>query len=116
MVSILLLSGCGGRSESGAAGGEADSSPAPLRVTTSIPQTAFAPPAPQDSTVSWAELTAHIRRDPDAIRAVRQTHSLKVTAVFKDGHRFHSTEPHIDAIIRLVREVDPAGQILIATE
>jgi hypothetical protein len=61
-------------------------------------------------------LAAAIRRRPDAIRAVQQTHSLKVTAVFKDGHRFHATEPQIDAILKLVREVDPAGQILIATE
>ena len=116
MLPLFLLPACGSKSDSGSATGKADSAPAPTPVTTSIPATVFAPPVPEDSTVSWAELAATIRRNPDAIRAVQQTHALKVTAVFKDGHRFHSSEPHIDAIIKLVREVDPAGQILIATE
>lgn len=73
-------------------------------------------PTPEDSTVSWPELVAIIRANPDSVRAVMQTHSRKVTALFKDGHRFHSTEPTIDAIVQLVRAVDPAGRILVATE
>ena len=115
-ILLLLVPACGSRSDSGSTAGKADSTPALPPATTSIPQTVPAPPVPEDSTVSWAELAATIRGNPDAIRAVQQTHSLRVTAVFTDGHRFHSTEPHIDAILKLVREVDPAGQILIATE
>jgi hypothetical protein len=115
-ISLLLLTGCGSRSDSGSTAGKAESTPALPPAATSIPQTVSAPPVPEDSTVSWAELAATIRGNPDAIRAVQQTHSLRVTAVFKDGHRYHATEPQIDAILKLVREVDPAGQILIATE
>ena len=116
MVWLVLLSACESKSDSGATAGKADSTPASPPVTTSLPQTVSATPAPDDSTVSWAELAAAIRHQPGEIRAVQQTHSLRVTAVFKDGHRYHSTEPHIDAILTLLREVDPAGQILIATE
>jgi hypothetical protein len=43
-------------------------------------------------------------------------HTRAVTVLFKDGRRYHATEPVIDEIIRLLKEVDPAGRVLIATE
>jgi prepilin-type processing-associated H-X9-DG protein len=66
--------------------------------------------------MSWAALAAIIRAQPDSVRAVMQTHDRKVTATFLDGHRIRTTEPAIDAIVTLLRQVDPAGHVLIATE
>ena len=115
-LAALLVLGCGERRAAApsAADGAASqlSSPAPV----STPPTISVLPTPQDSSVSWAELTAIVRAQPDSVRAVMQTHARKVTATFLDGHRFHTTEPAIDAIVTLLRQVDPAGHILIATE
>jgi prepilin-type processing-associated H-X9-DG protein len=74
------------------------------------------PPTAEDRTVSWGELTKIIIGKPDSVRTVMQTHARKVTVAFLDGHRLHSTEPSIDAIVTLLRKVDPAGHILVATE
>lgn len=118
-LAALLILGCGEKRNAappaaGGAGG-ADSqlsSPAPAPT----PQPISVPPPPQDTTMSWAELTAIIRAQPDSVRAVMQTHARKVTAIFLDGHRIRTTEPAIDAIVTLLRQVDPAGHVLIATE
>jgi hypothetical protein len=45
-----------------------------------------------------------------------QTRAGKLTATFRDGRRFHTTEPAYGAIVKLLHEVDPAGHVLIATE
>ena len=87
-----------------------DAAPAP------VPQTTSVLPTPQDSTVSWPEFTALVRATPDSIRAVMQHRSLEVTATFRDGHRFHTKEPSFGAVMKLMREVDPAGHVLLATE
>jgi hypothetical protein len=34
----------------------------------------------------------------------------------KDGRRFDTTEPTMDAVLAILREVDPANSILVATE
>jgi hypothetical protein len=73
-------------------------------------------PAPIDSAIGWRKLVDLVRSTPDSIRAVQQVHTRAVTVLFKDGRRYHATEPVIDDIIRLLKEVDPAGRVLIATE
>lgn len=83
---------------------------APVPVTTSVL------PTPIDSTVAWDKIVTLVRASPDSLRAVQQLHTRAVTVLFKDGRRYHTTEPEIDAIIHLLKEVDPAGRVLIATE
>jgi hypothetical protein len=73
-------------------------------------------PPSQDSTVTWAEFKSLITANPDSVRAVMQTHRREVTATFRSGVRLHATEPAIDDVIAFLRQVDPAGHILIATE
>jgi len=73
-------------------------------------------PVASDSSVSWQRLTALVRAAPDSVLAVHQSHDRAVSVQFRDGRRYHATEPALDAIIRLLKEVDPAGRILIATE
>jgi hypothetical protein len=73
-------------------------------------------PAGLDSALSWPRLAELVRAAPDSIRAVQQVHTRAVTVLLKNGRRYHATEPAIDDIIRLLKEVDPAGRILIATE
>jgi hypothetical protein len=85
----------------------------PVTATTG---TVPALPPGSDTTVAWAAFEAAIRAAPDSVRAVLQTHSRRVTASFRNGLRLHTTEPAIDQVIRLLREVDPAGHILVATE
>lgn len=73
-------------------------------------------PAPVDSSISWDKMVGLVRQGPDSIRAVHQVHTRDVTVLFKDGRRYHATEPAIDDIIKLLKQVDPAGRVLIATE
>lgn len=73
-------------------------------------------PTPIDSSISWDRMVGLVRQSPDSIRAVHQVHTRDVTVLFKDGRRYHATEPSIDDIIRLLKQVDPAGRVLIATE
>ena len=111
----LLAVGCAEKQETARAVDAADSQ-ASAPTPAPAPQTITFPPTPQDSAVSWTELTRIIRAHPDSVRAVMQTHARKVSATFLDGHRLHTTEPSIDGIVSLLRQVDPAGHILIATE
>lgn len=76
----------------------------------------FTPSPSADTTVSWDHLATLVRQQPEQIRAVTQTHARRVVVHFKDGRAFRAVEPRLDAIVELVRSVDPAGQILIATE
>jgi hypothetical protein len=108
---LALLTACDRRSEDARGPRELDSAAAAeSTVTTSVL------PTPIDSSVSWDKLVAMVRATPDSIRAVHQVHTRAVTVLFKDGRRYHATEPVIDEIIRLLKDVDPAGRVLIATE
>ena len=69
-----------------------------------------------DSALPWPELERRLRATPESVRAVMQRHDRSVAVLFLDGRRYHGTEPTIDAIIALLRTVDPSGRILIATE
>ena len=108
----MLLWACLPRSERQATGGAADSAP-PADTT---PATITILPSTSDTSVAWPDFVTTLRRNPDAVRAVMQTHARKVTMVMKDGRRFNSTEPTMDAVLTLLREVDPANSILVATE
>lgn len=108
---VCLLTSCSPKSQDGGGDRQLDSAAAaPAPVTTSVL------PTPIDSSVNWTKMVELVRSAPDSIRAVHQVHTREVTVLFKDGRRYHATEPSIDAIIRLLKEVDPAGRILIATE
>lgn len=85
-------------------------------ATVPAPATTSVLPTPIDSTIDWEKMVTLVRSAPDSLRAVQQLHSRAVTVLFKDGRRYHATEPEIDAIIHLLKEVDPAGRVLIATE
>ncbi len=115
---LTLLSACESAAVRRLTGRAADSSAqsAAGRPSTESPTTVSALPTPVDTTVAWSELVGALRRNPDAVRAVMQTHARKVTMVMKDGRRYHTTEPALDAVLTVLREVDPAGQILVATE
>jgi hypothetical protein len=89
--------------------------PAPKPVTATSGTVPALPPA-SDSTVTWAVLVATLRAQPDSIRAVMQRHSGRVTVTLRNGVRLHAVEPAIDDVVRLLREIDPAGQIPVATE
>jgi hypothetical protein len=116
IAGVLLLAACGGdvfkskkqRALDSAAAAEA----APIDTGT----TQAGPTFYVDSTVTWPKLQAIVRENPDGILAVQQTHALQVSVAMRNGMRFQAKEPQIDAIITLLREVDPAGRILIATE
>jgi len=87
-----------------------------LDTAATAPKAETVLPTPIDSFVSWSQITKLVRSTPDSIRAVQQLHTRAVTVLFKDGRRYHATEPGIDDIIHLLKEVDPAGRVLIATE
>lgn len=115
ILAVLVLCGCGHKSPPPPGEDRADpqlSSAAPAPT----PQTVSVLPPPQDSTVTWTEFTAIIRANPDSVRAVLQTHRREVTATLRSGIRLHATEPGIDDVFAFLRQVDPAGHILIATE
>jgi hypothetical protein len=112
-----LMGGCGQKSGSavpppGGDSAHAQLSPAPPAIPQALPVL----PPPQDSTVTWAEFKTIIRANPDSVRAVMQTHDRQVTATFRSGIRLHATEPDLDDVVAFLRQVDPAGHILIATE
>lgn len=117
LILVAGLSACpGSRPErAGAAPPDSATRTAPTPITATSGTVPALPPA-SDSTVSWAAFQAAIRAYPDSVRAVMQTHSRRVTATLRSGLRLHATEPAIDDVIRLLREVDPAGRILVATE
>lgn len=108
---LFLLAGCEPRQAESRRDRALDSA-----ATVPAPATSPALPTPIDSSISWSRLELLIRSAPDSLRAVQQLHTRAVTVLFKDGRRYHSTEPRIDAILRLMKEVDPAGRVLIATE
>jgi hypothetical protein len=107
---LCLLNGCNRKADDGPGPRQLDSAASASAVTTSVL------PTPIDSAVSWSKLVELVRSAPDSIRAVQQVHTRAVTVLFKDGRRYHATEPVIDAVIHLLKEVDPAGRVLIATE
>jgi hypothetical protein len=109
---LVLLWACLSRSERHTTSGAIDSAPG----ADTTPSTVTILPSTSDTTVEWADFVATLRRKPDAVRAVMQRHSRKVTMVMKDGRRFNSTEPAMDVVLTILREVDPANSILIATE
>lgn len=122
LPALLLLTSCSGmgeRLERATGGGRAldsarvaDSLRAAAADTTAVPVLASS----VDSAVRWADLATMVRTTPESVRAVMQRRDRRVSVVFLDGRRYHATEPTIDAILTLVREVDPSGRILIATE
>ena len=111
MLFLCLLTACARKGEEARGPRELDSA-----ATAAVPVTTSVLPTPIDSSVSWGKLVEMVRLAPDSIRAVHQIHTRAVTVLFKDGRRYHATEPAIDEIIRLLKEVDPAGRVLIATE
>jgi hypothetical protein len=108
---LALLAGCERRQQESHGDRTLDSA-----ATVSTPDTTAGLPLPVDSAITWDRMERLIRSAPDSLRAVQQLHTRAVTALFKDGRRYHATEPAIDAIIHLLKEVDPAGRVLIATE
>lgn len=108
---VALLSACLPRSERPATAA-ADSAP-PADTT---PTTITILPGTSDTSVAWPDFVTTLRRNPDAVRAVMQSHARKVTMVMKDGRRFNTTQPTMDAVLAILREVDPANSILVATE
>lgn len=111
LLLLGLLAGCERRSEDSHDDRALDSA-----ATVPSPATASALPTPVDSSIDWGRMVTLVRSAPDSLRAVQQLHNRAVTVLFKDGRRYHATEPAIDAIIHLLKEVDPAGRVLIATE
>jgi hypothetical protein len=108
---LLLAAACGPKPDETRAERKLDTAAsAPVPPTTSVL------PTPTDSSITWDKMVRLVRAAPDSIRAVHQVHTRAVTVLFKDGRRYHATEPVIDEIIRLLKEVDPAGRVLIATE
>ena len=108
---VCLLTSCSPKSQDGGGDRQLDSA-----ATAAAPVTSSPLPTPIDSSITWVKMVALVRSTPDSIRAVHQVHTRAVTVLFKDGRRYHATEPVIDEIIRLLKEVDPAGRVLIATE
>lgn len=111
LVAALFLTACSPKSGDNPSDRQLDSA-------ASAPDTAStaALPAPIDSSITWDRMVGLVKQAPDSIRAVHQVHNRSVTVLFKNGRRYHATEPAIDDIIKLLKEVDPAGRVLIATE
>jgi hypothetical protein len=106
VAGTLGLPGCGARrDESAAADSVAPAGPPPA-----VP----ALPTPIDSTLPFQGLVSRIRARPEAVLAVSGGENRAVTAVMRDGRRYHSTEPTPGALAAVVRSVDPSGSILIA--
>lgn len=115
-LGLLALTACGGDVFKSQKQRALDSAAA---AETARVDTASTPAGPRyyvDSVVTWPRLQEIVRSDPDGILAVQQTHTLQVSVAMRNGLRFKAREPAIDAILTLLREVDPAGRILIATE
>lgn len=113
IVGVLLLAACGGEFSSSKKQRALDSAAA---VAPDTGTTTAGPKYYQDSTVTWDALEKIVRADPDAILAVQHKRSLQVSVAMRSGLKYRAKEPRADAIIQLLREVDPAGRILIATE
>ncbi|MBK6424512.1 MAG: hypothetical protein IPI38_01010 [Gemmatimonadetes bacterium] len=126
LSTLLLLAtalpACSGLGERLGRTGRGDAALDSARLADSVAQAAAAPaatdvlPVTVDSALPWPELERRLRATPESVRAVMQRHDRSVAVLFLDGRRYHGTEPTIDAIIALLRTVDPSGRILIATE
>ena len=108
---VSLLAGCTPKSGDEHGDRQLDSA-----ASAAAPVTTSALPTPIDSSITWNKMVDLVKAAPDSIRAVHQVHTRDVTVLFKDGRRYHATEPSIDDIIKLLKVVDPAGRVLIATE
>lgn len=77
---------------------------------------AFAVPnAPAVERVSWEEAKALILGGQ--VVAVFQAHSLEVMLTLTDGRQVSTTEPEIDAVLRVISACgEPCANIRIATE
>lgn len=115
ILGILTLTACGGDVFKSKKQRALDSAAAES-ATVDTATTQAGPKYYIDSVVAWPRLQQIVREDPDGILAVQQTRTRQVSVAMRNGMRFNSTEPAIDAILHLLREVDPAGRILIATE
>lgn len=111
IIAALLAAACSPRSGDSRGDRELDSA-ASAPDTSSVASL----PTTVDSTIAWTRMVSLVTQAPDSIRAVHQVHTRSVTVLFKDGRRYHATEPAIDDIIKLLKQVDPAGRVLIATE
>ena len=111
LLLLLLTAACGPKREEARADRKLDTA-----ASAPVPEVTSVLPTPTDSSITWQKMVRLVRAAPDSIRAVQQVHTRAVTVLFKDGRRYHATEPGIDDIIHLLKEVDPAGRVLIATE
>lgn len=51
------------------------------------------------------------------VKSIMQTHSLEVTATYKDGREIKAQEPKIDDVFDIIKQYkDKCGEILMATE
>jgi len=118
LLALLVALACEKKVEGPPSGGASDLSPAQAARSgaESVAHAAEPIPVPRDTVVSWGELTKLLRSAPDSVRAVLHTNDGKIAATLRDGHRYHAVEPTSGALFKLLREVDPAGHILIATE
>src|SRR5690554_6593177 len=106
MMGILLLAGCDTTSTSSKKQRALDSAAAVAPIDTGT--TVAGPKYYQDSSVTWAALQQIIRSAPDSILAVQQTRGLKVSVAMRSGLKYQARDPVANAIIQLLREVDPA--------
>lgn len=111
IFATLLTLACTPKSGDSKSDRQLDSAASAADTTSTAPL-----PAPIDSSITWDKMVGLVRQSPDSIRAVHQIHTRDVTVLFKDGRRYHANEPAIDDIIKLLKQVDPAGRVLIATE
>jgi hypothetical protein len=116
VLGILTLTACGGDTFKSTKQRALDSAEAAAAAPTDTASAQVGPRYYIDSVVTWPRLQEIVRHDPDGILAVQQTHTLDVSVAMRNGMRFKAKEPKVDAIIALLREVDPAGRILISNE
>jgi hypothetical protein len=88
--------------------------PIPPPVTSTTGTVVVLPPA-HDTTLPWPDFAAAIRANPDSVRAVLQA-GRRVTATLRSGIRLHAVQPGPGQLLGLLREVDPAGHIILATQ
>lgn len=116
IAGVLLLAACSGDTFKSKKQRALDSAAAAESAPPDTATTRVSPSFYVDSVVTWPRLQAIVRDDPDGILAVQQTRALEVSVAMRNGMRFKAKEPQVDAIIALLREVDPAGRILISNE
>lgn len=114
IAGVLLLAACGGDVFKSQKQRALDSAAAADAKPVDTSSTQAGPSFYVDSTVTWPRLQAIVRENPDGILAVKQTRGLQISVAMRNGMRFQAKEPQMDDIIALLREVDPAGRILIA--